>query len=51
MYRHTIAHLPNLHHYPNGEDAAHRLAQYWYCYHQNRPSMKDELRKAGYCEQ
>lgn len=50
MYRQTIAHLNELHQYPNGQDAAQRLAEYWYIYHNNRPAMKDELRKAGYCD-
>lgn len=50
MYRHTIAHLASLHQYPNGPQAAHSLARYWFQYHKNRPAMKDELRKAGYAE-
>lgn len=47
MYCHTIAHLASLHQYPNGPQAAHSLARYWF---KNRPAMKDELRKAGYAE-
>lgn len=50
MYRRTITHLPRLHQYPDGPNAAHALARYWFQYHKNRPAMKDELRKAGYAE-
>ena len=47
-YRHLIRHLEKMKTYPNGDDAARNLADYWYGNHKNRPAMKDELLKAGY---
>ena len=47
-YRQIIRYLENLKVYPDGENAARRLAEYWYACHKNRPAMKDELLKAGY---
>ena len=47
-YRHLIRHLEKMKAYPNGDNAARNLADYWYGNHKNRPAMKDELLKAGY---
>ena len=47
-YRHLIRHLEKMKTYPNGDNAARNLADYWYGNHKNRPAMKDELLKAGY---
>lgn len=47
-YNRIAAHLKNLKPYPDGKEAAKALAQYWYSVHNNRPAMKDELKKAGY---
>ena len=47
-YRQIIRYLENLKVYPDGENAARGLAEYWYVCHKNRPAMKDELLKAGY---
>lgn len=48
QYRQIIRYLENLKVYPDGENAARRLVEYWYVCHKNRPAMKDELLKAGY---
>ena len=47
-YRHLIRHLEKMKTYPNGDNAARNLADYWHGSHKNRPAMKDELLKAGY---
>ena len=47
-YRHLIRHLEKMKTYPDGDNAARKLADYWYVHHKNRPAMKDELQKAGY---
>lgn len=47
-YRHLIRHLEKMNAYPGGANAARNLADYWYGYHKNRPTMKDELLKEGY---
>ena len=43
-----VRHLDRMIVYPGGESAVQELAAYWYAYHKNRPTMKDELHKAGY---
>ncbi len=47
-YSHIIRHLEKMKAYPGGDNAAWKLAAYWYIYHKNRPAMKNELLKAGY---
>lgn len=47
-YRRVVGYLHELGAYPGGQDAARKLADYWYIHHKNRPAMKDELRQAGY---
>lgn len=48
QYWSVIQHLKKISKYPNGKQAAQALARYWKEYHNNRPAMKDELRKAGF---
>lgn len=47
-YWSVIQYLKKLGSYPDGPATAKALAEYWRKYHNNRPAMKDELRKAGY---
>ena len=44
----VIQHLRRVCTYPDGYTTAKNLAQYWRTYHNNRPAMKDELKKAGF---
>lgn len=48
QYWSVIQHLKKISKYPHGKQAAQSLAQYWKAYHNNRPAMKDELKKAGF---
>lgn len=48
QYWSVIQHLKKISQYPNGKQAAQALARYWKEYHNNRPAMRDELRKAGF---
>lgn len=48
QYWSVIQHLNKISKYPNGKQAAQALAKYWKAYHNNRPAMKDELKKAGF---
>lgn len=48
QYWSAIQHLKKISKYPNGKQAAQALARYWKEYHNNRPAMKDELKKAGF---
>ena len=48
QYRQIIRYLEKVKTYPDGENSARKLAEYWYVCHKNRPAMKDELLKAGY---
>lgn len=48
MYRDAIGYLQRVRRFPNGEEAAKRLADSWRVQFGRRKAMLDELRKAGY---
>ena len=48
QYWSVIQHLKKLLKYPNGNQTVSEVVQYWRTQHNNRPAMKDELKKAGY---
>lgn len=48
QYRQVASYLNGLRKYPNEKEAIKALVAYWYITHKNRPTMKDELKKAGY---